>query len=86
MLNKKAIQLFRWVSLNIDYNKKRWLKVHPIELNTIYEYRDAFSLPIAIWTEFEDLSDARNTDTKKTDSVPQVFFLEHYNNRIRIGF
>lgn len=61
MLNKKAIQLFRWVSPSIDYNKKRWLKVHPIELNTIYEYRDALSLPIAIWTEFEGLSDARIT-------------------------
>ncbi len=84
---KKAIQLFRWVSPNIDYNKKRWFKGDQIELNVIYEYRDAHGRPIAIWTEFEGLSDVRITRIlKKINTIPHVFFLEHFQNRIRIGF
>jgi|GEM_PF-4470238 len=82
-----AIQLFRWVSPNIDYVKKRWYKGDSIELNKIYEYRDGFGRPIAIWTEFESLSDVRIARIlKKINAVPHVFFLEYYNNRVRIGF
>ncbi len=82
-----AIQLFRWVSPNVEYEKKRWFKGDPIELNTIYEYRDGFGRPIAVWTDFEGLSDIRITRIlKKINTVPHMFFLEHFQNRIRIGF
>lgn len=82
-----AEQMFRYVSPNVDINVKRWLKGDLIHLNIIYEYRDGFGRPIAIWTDFEGLTNARITRIlKKINTVPHVFFLEHFDNRIRIGF
>lgn len=82
-----AIQLFRWINPSIKYDPERWFKGHPINLNVIYEYRDGNGRPIAIWTDFMGLNDVKiSRILKKIETVPHVFFMEHFNGRIRVGW
>src|SRR5690554_2635930 len=84
---KAAISFFEWINPSIEREVITWKKGMPIELNKIYKHVDSFHYPIAIWSDFENMSKVRiERIFKRIDLIPHEFFLYHNNNRYRVGW